>query len=264
VTSSTSMQPHAIATAAHTGLAAGPFAHARYTIKRPFWSFMSRRFMVYGPDGSLVMFVKHPMLRLRDEWKVFADEGQTQPLLTVKTREVIAINRTTDIRDARSGELVGTLRSRGLRSLFRDTWDLLDSSEQPYGLVTEDSNALLRRFIPLLTGKWHVEFNGQVVAVVEQVFRFFTKEFTVDMAPGQGRADPRLIIGCAMLALMREIHREEQGLGRLDERMRRCGGVHVRCVAVLVWRGDGWWRAGLCPCTPGGALPLHPGGGFAP
>jgi hypothetical protein len=28
--------------------------------------------------------------------------------------------------------------------------------------------------------------------------------------------------------------------------------------------GGGMWRAGLCPCPPGGALPLHPGGGSAP
>jgi hypothetical protein len=40
----------------------------------------------------------------------------------------------------------------------------------------------------------------------------------------------------------------------------RDGGLSVcRCVDVSMWKGNGSRRAGLCPCTPGGALPLHPG-----
>ncbi|WP_437576060.1 hypothetical protein [Sorangium sp. So ce887] len=199
----TSMGP-----AAYGGLAVQPFAHPTYTIKRPFWSLLGRKFHVYAPDGSLVCFVKHPLLKLRQEFTLFADESESQPLLTIRSRQVIALNRCLDVLDARTGERVGTLRSRGLKSLLRDTWDILDPSDQPVGLMQEDGAALLRRMFPLLTGKWHIELQQQEVAKVTQVFRFFVKEFTLDLSMNQGRVDARFAIACALLALMAETARE--------------------------------------------------------
>ena len=52
----------------------------RYTIKRRFWSFLERIFRVYTADGQLIMFVKHPLLKLREEFQVYGDEAQTRPL----------------------------------------------------------------------------------------------------------------------------------------------------------------------------------------
>ncbi len=193
---------------AYGGLAVQPFAHPTYTIKRPFWSLLGRKFHVYAPDGSLVCFVKHPLLKLRQEFTLFADESESQPLLTIRSRQVIALNRCLDVLDARTGERVGTLRSRGLKSLLRDTWDILDPSDQPVGLMQEDGAALLRRMFPLLTGKWHIELHQQEVAKVNQVFRFFVKEFTLDLSMNQGRVDARFAIACALLALMAETARE--------------------------------------------------------
>jgi WD40 repeat protein len=45
---------------------------------------------------------------------------------------------------------------------------------------------------------------------------------------------------------------DEAGLGVSDEEGRRG-------LAVSVSRCGGCWRAGRCPCTPGGALPVDPG-----
>ena len=188
-------------------LTAGAFSHSTYVIKRPFLSFLGRTFRVFAPTGALAMFVKHPMMKLREEFSVFADETEREPLLRIKTREIIAINPTTDVFDAVSGEKIGTIRLRGLKSMLKDTWDLLDANDQPIGLMSEDS-ALLHRLFPIIPGKWHVELGGSEVMRVEQLFRFFTKEFAVDLSPSQGRLDPRFGAACALLALMRELHRE--------------------------------------------------------
>ncbi|WP_438016178.1 hypothetical protein WMF18_35845 [Sorangium sp. So ce315] len=196
------------APAAHRGLAVQPFAHPTYTIKRPFWSLLGRKFHVFAPDGTLVCFVKHPLLKLRQEFTLFTDESESQPLLTIRSRQIVALNQCLDVFDARTGERVGTLRSRGLKSIVRDTWDILDPSDQPVGLMQEDGAAMLRRLLPLLIGKWHVELHGQEVAKITQVFRFFVKEFTLDLSMNQGRIDARFAIACALLALMAETARE--------------------------------------------------------
>lgn len=195
----------------NTGLAAGPFAHTHYTIKRPFFSFFDRTFRVFGPDGSQVLKVKHPLLKLKAEWTIFADEDEKTPLVSIKQRELIALNVTSDVIDVQSGAKLGAVRNKGLKSIIRDSFEILDQNDQVIGMMQEDSNALLRRFFPFLTGKWHVEIGGGEVARIAQIFRFFIKEFTLDTSMGQGRVDPRFAMACALLALIREIHRENQG-----------------------------------------------------
>ncbi len=186
------------------------FSHTRYTIKRPWLTFLGRKFYVYGPDGQVVLFVRHKMMTLKDEWNVFSDDTERVPLLKVKARQAIALDIVTDIFDVASGQNLGAVRNKGLKSIIRDTWECLDATDVVVGKFAEDSSSLLRRFIPLLLGRWHLEMNGAPVARLDQVFRFFSKEFSLVVSGPPGKADTRFIIGCALLALMREISREQQ------------------------------------------------------
>ena len=202
---------NALAPAGPVSLSADPFSHTRFTIKRPWLSLFGRKFHVYAPDGQMVLFVRHKIFSWKDEWTIFSDESEKTPLLKVKARQAIGLNIITDINDADSGHIIGSVRNKGLKSIVRDTWEILgDTDDQTRGLFTEDSNALLRRFIPLLLGHWHLEIDGQQVAKLDQVFRFFSKEFTLEITT-PGKVDTRLAIGCAMLALLREIMRESRG-----------------------------------------------------
>lgn len=198
---------YAIAPFQSAGLSAGPFSHPRYTIRRPFFSFLGRKFHVFAPDGSLVAFVKHPVFKLRQEFSVYTDETERVPLLLIRARQLIGLNLCYDICDS-SGTKLGVFRSHGLASIVHDTWDILGPDDQPMGTFTEDSLSLLRRFLPILLGHWDMKLGGQTVAKVDQVFRFFVKEFTLDVSMAGGRSDTRLALAGAMLALMREIARE--------------------------------------------------------
>lgn len=186
------------------------FAQKTYSIRRPYFTFLGRKFYVYGADGQQVLFVKHKIFSFKDEWSMFSDDSEGTPLLRVKARTIMGMNIITDVFDAATGERVGSVRNKGLKSIFKDTWEILDDADQPRGLFSEDSNALLRRFIPLLRGHWKLEMGGAVVAKLDQEFRWFTKEFTLDLSMAAGRVDPRLAVAVAMLALMREIARESQ------------------------------------------------------
>jgi len=187
-----------------------PFAHSQYTIKRSFWSWLGRRFYVYGPEGQLLMFVKHPFLRLREEFTVYTDESETAALLHVKVRKLLTLDPAYDVFDAQTGERTGTLKKRGLRSILRDTWDILDANDQPAGLLEEQGAAILRRFLPFLTSKHRIELRGVEVGRIQQIFRFFIKEFVLDLAMAPNQIDPRFAIACALLALMAESRRESR------------------------------------------------------
>lgn len=177
-----------------------------YIIKRNFWSLFERIFRVLTHDGQIIMFVKHPIFRLREEFKVFADEAQTRPLLTIKSKQVIAINFSFDVTDEMSGRVLGTVQKRGFKSIVRDKFLILDAEGAEIGYMEEQGASILRRFIPLLTSKHAIVMNGAQVAFVRQKFRFFTKEFDVEMTAGT--IDPRFVLACALLALIAEARRE--------------------------------------------------------
>lgn len=204
------MPTTSLAPAPTTALSTDAFTSPTYLIKRPFLSLLGRKFHVYGQDGQLVMFVKHPLMKLRQEFNLYADEAQTRPVATVKAREFIALNITYDVTDPATGQRLGALRTRGLKSIIRDTWEVLNEADEPVGKVEEEGAALLRRLFPILTGKWKMELDGQLVARIRQVFRFFVKEYALDLTPGQGKVDPRFVLAAALLALMAESQRESR------------------------------------------------------
>ena len=184
------------------------FAYQQYVIKRPFLSLLGRTYYVYAPDGSPVVFLKHPLMKLRGEFTIFADDTETTPILLVRARNVIALNMAHDVFDPNTSEKLGSIRSRGLKSIFRDVWDILDVNDQPIGLIEETGMAMLRRFIKFLPGRHKLELNGQLVATMKQTFSFFIMEEVLDLSPGGDRLDHRFAVACALLVLMKESARE--------------------------------------------------------
>lgn len=181
---------------------------SHYVIKRRFWSFFERVFRVLTADGQLLMYVKHPLLTLREEFVVYADEAQTRPLLKVKARQMIAINFSYDVSDATTGQLLGAVQKKGLRSILRDKFTILDPMGMEIGFAEEQGAALLRRFFPFLTSKHAIFVGGQQVALIRQKFRLFTKEFGVDVQPS--RLDPPFVLAVALLVLIAEARREDR------------------------------------------------------
>jgi len=182
---------------------------SHYVIKRRFWSFLERIFRVFTADGQLIMFIKHPLLKLREEFMVYEDEAQTKPLLKVKSRQVIAINFSYDVEDIATGRLLGSVQKKGLKSILRDKFIILDPAGTEIGYAEEQGASVLRRFFPWLTSKHAIFVGSSQVAFIKQRFRFFTKEFEVDLQPSQ--LDPRFVLAVALLALMAEARREDRG-----------------------------------------------------
>jgi hypothetical protein len=180
---------------------------SHYIIRRKFWSVFERVFRVFTGDGQLIMYIQHPLLKLREEFMVYADEAKTRPLLRVKSQQVIAINFSYRVSDAQTGALLGSVQKRGLQSLVRDKFIILDALGLEIGYAEEQGASLLRRLFPLLLSKHAIFVGGVQVAYIKQVFRFFTKEFTVTTQ--QSSLDPRFVLAVALLALIAEARRED-------------------------------------------------------
>ena len=182
-----------------------------YAIVRPFWSLAGRVYRVYAPDGRLVMFVRHPFFVLRDRLILFADEDETIPLLEIRNRSLLSFNMCHDVLDALTGLRLGSLRTRGLSWMWRDTWDVLGPDDRVCGAMQEDTLSAVRRVFRFWPGRHHIEIGGEPVALLAQEFRIFRKVFSLQLLPASQNVDSRFLIACALVAVMADVRRERHG-----------------------------------------------------
>jgi uncharacterized protein YxjI len=181
-----------------------------YIIVRPFWSLLGRIYRVYAPDGRLAMLVRHPFFRIRDRLILFADEGETIPLLEIRNRSLLSFNMCHDVLDALTGLRLGSVRTRGLSWMWRDAWDVLDPDDRVCGTMQEDTLSLVRRLLRFWPGRHHIEIGGEVVALLSQQFRIFRKVFALQMLPTAQNVDGRFLVACALVAVMADVRRESR------------------------------------------------------
>jgi uncharacterized protein YxjI len=184
---------------------ADPFALDQYHARRKVLAAFTPKFHVYDPAGQLVAYVEQKAFKLKEDITVFADEEKQRPLLTIRARAILDISATYDVADARTGEKVGALRRKGLKSILRDEWTLLDAGDQEMGTIQEDSAlmATLRRFLSnLIPQSFNVSVQGQPAGVIKQHFNPFVLKHTVDLTHDRGRRfDRRLALAAVVLLL---------------------------------------------------------------
>lgn len=185
-----------------------------FVAKKAFFSFLGASFRIFGTDGTLQYFIKQKAFKLKEELNVFADEGQTQKRLTIKARQVFDVSATYDVTDVVTGESVGACRRQGLKSILRDSWEVVDGSGGLLGTCKEDSMfmALLRRFIfkQWLPERYTVaDASGNTLGTIRQRFNPFILSYDVSF-DGQNNAalDPRL--GIALVVLLLAIEGRQQ------------------------------------------------------
>jgi hypothetical protein len=177
----------------------------RYIARRNFFNFFGIKCRFTTLDGRPLFFVKLKAFRLREDITLFADEALTHPLLSIKARQIIDFSSAYDVVDLTTQQRVGALRRRGLKSLLRDEWEILDPAEQVVGLLQEDSQlmALLRRFLSsLIPQNYHLTMHGQQVAVVTGTWNPFIVKHTMDLSEDRsGLLDQRLALAASVLLM---------------------------------------------------------------
>jgi len=193
----------ALQTRPSSQLALGRFAQTRFMIRRKFFKLFGGAFHIYDEAGNLAFYSKMKAFKLKEDLRVFADEEMREQLIIIKARGIIDFGMTYDVTDGQTGERVGALRRKGLRSLLRDQWLVLDTNDQEVGRIEEDSMALalVRRFLTNLIPQ---TFTGTVgdakVLSFTQRFNPFIQKIDLDFSmDGRHLLDRRLGIAAAVL-----------------------------------------------------------------
>jgi uncharacterized protein YxjI len=121
----------------------------------------------FGEPADLIAYAKQKRMAFRESFTLYSDESARQPILSIQADRRLDINSMMTVSDPATGAVIGTLRKKGRRSLFRSTWVLQQPGMPP--VTVEERNALvaiLRRvwsWIPFANNvpiPWVFHFDG--------------------------------------------------------------------------------------------------------
>ncbi len=178
------------------------FQFNQYLLKRQVFA-LTGKFRVFDPSGRLLLFSEQKMFKLREDIRVYADEAKTQEVLAIKARQIIDFSAAYDVIESATGQKVGAMRRKGLASMFRDEWEVLDVNDNVLGKLFEDSMglALVRRLLTnLVPQNYDMTFGEARVGDYKQNFNPFTYELNLDFSMDTaGQLDRRLGIAAGIL-----------------------------------------------------------------
>lgn len=184
------------------------FNSTHYHFRRKILKFVGAELRATDDSGTEALYVEMKAFKLKEDIRVYQDSTKTDELLAIRARSVLDFGATYDVVDSKSVSKVGALRRKGLRSIARDTWQLLDASDSEIGKVQEDSLALaiLRRILDEMVGlgvipqTFTASVGDQVVAVYKQNRNPLVSKIELDLSGNTGgQLDPRLAIATAVL-----------------------------------------------------------------
>ncbi|HUU04956.1 MAG TPA: hypothetical protein VMZ49_03650 [Patescibacteria group bacterium] len=179
------------------------FQHNQYLVRRKVFTIAGAKFHVFDPAGNLVFFSKMKAFKLREDIRLYRDESMSQELLLIKARQIIDFSAAYDVFDATTREKVGVFKRKGLKSILRDEWFIMDAGDREIGVIREDSlfKSLLRRFLTnLIPQTYHAEIQGTTVCIYKQNFNPFVLKLNVDFSiDTRSLFDRRLGIAGAIL-----------------------------------------------------------------
>ena len=140
-----------------------------FVVDQPFTLFVNRYFVHTAADdgftpGELMVFCRQKPVALKEDLRLFADEGMTDEILRIKARRVVDIGGRYLV-SIPDGTTIGALERRAKASLLRTTWAIRGADDAELAIIQEHSVgvAILRRVQNVLQV---IPFIGSVLAVV--------------------------------------------------------------------------------------------------
>ena len=178
-----------------------------YMVRQKVLKLLGEEFHIYSDDSmqQLIGYSKQKALKLKEDIRVYTDEQKSTELICIKARSIIDFGAGYDITDSQTGEAICSFKREGLKSLFKDSWKVMDSSGNQIGTLGEDSGilALVRRFVPfasllipqefvLSTGTGSIVFTQKMNPLIHKMFVTYIQSSGLD---------PRIVLAATMLLI---------------------------------------------------------------
>lgn len=99
----------------------------------------SSDFNITDKDGKYVAYVREKIFKLKDDVIVYNDESKSQELFRIKANQWIDFNASFSITDLLNDVYFGRLARKGMRSIWKSHYNILDHKDQTKYQISEDN-----------------------------------------------------------------------------------------------------------------------------
>ncbi|KQS89391.1 hypothetical protein [Chryseobacterium sp. Leaf394] len=95
-------------------------------------------FNITDKNGNAVAYVRQKMFKLKEDVVVFENDSKTKELFRIKANQWIDFNASYSLTEIATGKSFGRLARKGMRSIWKSTYDVLDTNDKAKFTITED------------------------------------------------------------------------------------------------------------------------------
>lgn len=179
-----------------------------------FWA-LAPQISVVDAQGHLSFYIRQKLFKLKEVINVFADENRSQQLYTIKADRIIDFSARYDFAD-HNGSYVGSVKRRGLRSIWRTHYEIFDGDQVVMTIQEENPWVkVLDSFfseIPIVGMFSGYVFNpvflvkrpnGTIVMRLEKIPAFLSRIFTIKrMEQMDSREETQALLSLMMMLLL--------------------------------------------------------------
>ena len=136
---------------------------------------LSSDFNITDKNGNYVAYVRQKMFKLKEDVIIFNDETRTRELFRIQANQWIDFNASYSITDLENGKIFGRLARKGMRSLWKSHYDVLDENNALKYQISEDN-----AWVKILDG-----FIGEIPIVGMFTGYFLNPSYTVKDSAGK-------------------------------------------------------------------------------
>lgn len=114
-------------------------------------STLSSDFNITDKNGNYVAYVRQKMFKLKEDVVIYSDDTRTKELYRIKANKWIDFNAAYAITDVNNGKTFGRLARKGMRSLWKATYNIIDHEDKQRFQVSEDNGWV--KFFDSLVGE---------------------------------------------------------------------------------------------------------------
>ncbi|CAA7195501.1 LURP-one-related/scramblase family protein [Chryseobacterium potabilaquae] len=181
-------------------------------------STLASDFNITDKNGNYVAYVRQKMFKLKEDVIVFNDESKSKELFRIQANKWIDFNSSYSLNDILQNKNFGRLARKGMRSIWKASYDILDANDQSKFKIQED-NAWVRFFdgvvgeIPIIgmfTGYFLnptysvTGVDGKVYFKLKKMPSFFGRRFQLDRIIDIDDEDESLVILSLLMMVLLE------------------------------------------------------------
>lgn len=100
---------------------------------------LSSDFNINDKNGNYVAYVRQKMFKLKEDVVVFNDETRSREFFRIKANQWIDFNASYSLTDVVNNKNFGRLARKGMRSLWKSCYEILDANDHLKFEVKEDN-----------------------------------------------------------------------------------------------------------------------------